>query len=165
MTGSRPLRLDRRAMLLALAFAPLALAPLASLPAMARERIEIVDVDVRASPIVASRIATDLPNLIASMIARSSDRGGRAVRIIVELRTIDPYRAATSDRSRGLAVRFRTVDAATGRTIRADRFIERTRERSDERGTIATIVRPRTQATGERDLAAAVARHVLRWGL
>ena len=150
--------LDRRALLAAFAALPLATAP-----ALAGERYRVVGVDVRPSAIVASRIITDLPGRIAARIGRSRDRG-TPVRVIVELRTIDPYRGRVNER-RGIAARYRVIDAATGRTLKADRFIERTTVRDDVEGTFGVLHVPRSQGAGERELADEVAGHVLRYGL
>ena len=137
--------------------------------ASARGRYRVVDVDVRPSAIVASRIVTDLPGRIAARIARSgggsSGGGGTPVRVAIELRTIDPYRGGRVNERRGIAVRYRIIDAASGRTLASDRFTERTTVRDDVAGSIATLHVPRTQGAGERELADEVARHVLRYGL
>lgn len=152
--------MNRRSLLAALfvTFAPL--------PAAARGRYRVSDVDVRVSPIVASRIRTDLPGRIARGLR--SLRGGAAgpsVRVMVELRTIDPFRPGQPNDRRGLAVRYRVVDAATGRTLASSRFIERSTPREDDRGTAVFGIRPITQGTTERELADATARQIAREAL
>ena len=133
--------------------------------ATARGRYRVVDVDIRVSDIVESRIRTDLPGRIARIIR---DRAGRSagppVRVVVELRTIDPYRPFQDTVRRGMAVRYRVIDAGTGRTLRADRFLERTSRRGDE-GPLRFNLRPITQGTQERELARGTAFQILREAL
>ena len=132
-------------------------------PALARAAYRIADVDVRVSRIVASRIRTDIPGMIVNGLRRGGQRGGRPIRVVVELRTIDPYRPTqTFSEGRGIAVRYRVVDAANGRTIAASRFIERTTPREDDIGTIRFATRPITRGTQERELARGVASQILR---
>lgn len=133
--------------------------------ALARGRYRAIDVEVRVSPIVASRIVTDVPARVRSRITRGSARGGRAVRVSVELRTIDPYRSNQASSGRGIAARYTVRDAATGRVLASDRFIGRTRTIDDEAGSVAVFHVPRSRGAGERDLADEVASHVLRYGL
>lgn len=137
----------------------------ASSPAFARGRYRVVDVDVRVSPIVASRIRTDIPGRIASILRRGAARGGPPVRVVVELRTIDPYRPTQDNVRRGMAVRYRVVDANTGRTLKASRFLERTSRRDDFEGTVAFFARPITRGTQERELARGTANQILREAL
>ena len=151
--------MNRRHLLLTLAGATLA-----ARPAVARERYRVVDVDVRTSPIVASRIRTDLPGRIAARIA-GRRRDGMPVRVVVELDTIDPYRPNLRTARRGLAARYRVIDAATGRTLKADRFTERTTIRDDVEGSVGVLAVPYSRGAQERELADEVARHVLRYGL
>lgn len=138
---------------------------LLTVPATARGRYRVVDVDIRASPIVASRIRTDLPGRIAARLLAGRHGGDVAVRVVVDLRTIDPYRAGQRNVRRGIAVRYAVVDARTGRTLKSDRFIERTTIRDDVEGSIAVLRVPRTRGEQERELADEVARHILRYGL
>ena len=155
--------LNRRHVLAALPGA-LALAA-ASSSASARGRYRVVDVDVRVSPIVASRIRTDVPGRIASILRRGGSGGGPPVRVVVELRTIDPYRPTQDNVRRGMAVRYRVLDANTGRTLKASRFLERTSRRDDFEGTIEFFTRPITRGTQERELARGTAYQILREAL
>ena len=150
--------IDRRALL----------ALLLTLPATAarsRDRYSAADVEVRLSNIVASRIRTDMPGRIASQIRRRGGGGGRPVRVIVELRTIDPPSPTQPNLPRAVAAAYRVVDLATGRTVGSDRFTERTTRREDVAGTAGFLHYPRSAAQEERELADEVARHVLRYGL
>lgn len=141
-------------------------AALAPQSARARGRYRVSDVDVRVSPIVASRIRTDLPGRIARGLRSLRGRAdGPSVRVVVELRTIDPYRAGQPNDRRGLAVRYRVVHRSTGRTLAASRFIERSTPREDERGTALYGIRPITQGTTERELADETARQIAREAL
>ena len=125
----------------------------------------VTDVVVRPSRIVLARIATDMPGRIASIIRSRGSRGsGRPVRVLVELRTIDPFRLGERGVQRGIAVRYRVIDAATGRTLRASRFIERTRRRERDRFDPFDL-RPLTRGTQEGELARRVAAQILREGL
>ena len=134
--------------------------------ASARGRFRVVDVRVSVSPIVASRIRTDLPGRIAAIIRdRGSRSGGPPVRVLVELRTIDPYRPFQDNVRRGMAVRYRVVDAGSGRTLKASRFLERTSRRDDDAGTATFGIRPITQGTQERELARGTAFQILREAL
>ena len=135
-----------------------------SLPAAARGRYRVVGVEVRPTPLVASRLVTDLPGRVAARIGCGGG-GATPVRVVVELTTIDPYRGGRPTRPRAIAARYRIIDAATGRTLRADRFTERTTVRDDVVGSLAVLHVPRSQGAGERELADEVAGHVLRWGL
>ena len=158
-------RPTRRALIVALGATVAAPAfPIPSSSAAARERYEVVGVEMRPSAIVAARVVTDLPGRIAARI-RGHRGGGTPVRVIVELRTIDPYRGGRPNERRGIAARYAIVDAATDRTLRADRFTERTTIRDDAEGTFAIPRVPRSQGEGERELADEVAGHVLRHGL
>lgn len=138
---------------------------LAAMPGVALARGRVASVDVSVSGLVASRTRIDMAGRIRARIAGAGGGRGAPVRVIVELDTIDPYRAGRVNERRGVAARYRVVDAATGRTLKTDRFIERTTVRDDVEGTVATLLVPRTQAEGERELADEVARHVLRYGL
>ena len=148
--------LDRRRVLIGLA-------ALAATPAFAKGRYSVQSVDVRVSPIVASRTRTDIAGRIASVLRGRSGRGGRPVRVVVELRTIDRYEPTqTYTQRRGIAVRYQVIDASTGRTVASSRFIERTRPREDDIGTVLFATRPITAGTQERELARGVAGQILR---
>ena len=138
------------------------LAAIAS-PALARSSYRIADVEVRVSPIVAGRAGADLPRRIAASLRGRGEPGGRPVRVMVELRTIDPYRPTqTFSEGRGMAVRYRVVDIGTGRTILQSRFIERTEPRENDFGTVRFATRVITRGTTERDLARGAARQIVR---
>ena len=135
-------------------------------PALAIGRYRVVDVNVRVSPIVAGRIRTDMPGRIASIIRRRGARSnGPDVRVVVDLRTIDPYRPTLDNVRRGMAVRYSVLDARTGRTLASSRFLERTSRRDDFEGTVLFNTRPITRGTQERELARGTANQILREAL
>ena len=130
-------------------------------PSSAQTRFSVGAVEVRTSNIVASRIRTDLPGRIAALLRGRGS--GRPVRLVVNLRTIDPFEAALRyQQRRGIAVEYQAIDQGTGRVIASSRFIERTRSLEDDEGTIRAFTRPITQGTQERDLARGVASQILR---
>ena len=155
------MRVSRRLFALSLGAVPAAFSAMA----LGRERYAVAGVDVRVSGIVASRLRTDMPGRIASQVRRRGAGSGRPVRVVIELRTIDPPSPTQPNLSRAVAAAFRVVDVASGRTLASERFIERTTRREDVAGTAAFLNYPRSARDEERELADEVARHVLRYGL
>ena len=135
---------------------------LATPPSAAADRYRVVGVDVVPSALVSSRVRFDMASRIRARLASAGD-GGRPVRVIVTLRTIDPYRADMRDRR--IAATYSIVDARSSQTLDADRFTERATTRDDVEGTVAAFALPRSRAAQERELADKVAAHILRWAL
>lgn len=149
--------LTRRALVLGAAAVPLA----ASVPALAGAGFSIAGVEVRATSIVRARVSPRMIDRVHWRLSRfAGARGGRPVRVVVSLHTIDPYSAQAGYR-RGVAVRYTVLDAATGRALLRSRFLERTRP--DERFEQFRFRRQtQTRWQTERQLADRVARQIAR---
>ena len=146
-------RLTRRAVLGGLLATPALVLPL---PALARGGHSIVGVDVVARSIVWQRIRYDMPGRIRWRMGRLARGGGRPVRVLVTLHTIDPFE--TRSPRRGVAVRYRVTDANTGRTLWRSRFLQR----AGDKEHLVIPLHPKTRDRQERELADRVARQIAR---